>query len=179
MTRWLIPFAALLLCLSAVVYIQRQQDETRASFPAPDFSLTDLHGRSHRLSNYRGKVVFLNLWATWCPPCREEMPSMEHLYRRLQSESFVMLAVSQDEDPAGSVRPFVEQLRLSFPILLDPDGKVPPKYGVTGYPETFVIDRSGSVIDHVIGPRKWDSETSYRYFSDLLSQTTNTEQAAQ
>ncbi len=179
MTRWLIPFAALLLCLSVVLYVQRRQEGELASFAAPDFVLSDLHGRTHRLSDYRGKIVFLNLWATWCPPCREEMPSMEQLYRRLQGDSFVMLAVSQDEDPAISVRPFVEQLHLSFPILLDPDGKVPPNYGVTGYPETFVIDRSGSVIEHVIGPRDWASESSYRYFSALLTGAAEKAQASQ
>lgn len=169
MTRWLISFAALLVVLSGAFYFQQRQEAALSSFPAPDFQLQDLNGRTHRLSDYRGKVVFLNLWATWCPPCRQEMPSMEQLYRRLQGQGFVMLAVSQDEDPRESVRPFVDQMHLSFPILLDPEGKIPPKYGVTGYPETFVIDPSGAVIDHVIGPREWDSEQSFGYFSDLIA----------
>jgi len=178
MKRWLIPFAALLLCLFAVVYFQQSQNTKRTSFPAPNFQLIDLNGRSHRLSDYRGQVVFLNLWATWCPPCRDEMPSMERLYRRLQGEAFVMLAISQDTEPNESVRPFVEQLHLSFPILIDSEGKVPPKYGVTGYPETFVIDRNGGVIDHIIGPRNWASEESYRYFSNLITTSAAPPQAA-
>ncbi len=169
MKRWLIPFAGLLLGLSAILYFQAQRSAVPSSFPAPDFALVDLNGHTHRLSDYRGKIVFLNLWATWCPPCRDEMPSMERLYRRLANTSFSMLAISQDTDPNESVRPFVEQLGLSFPILVDSEGKVPPKYGVTGYPETFIIDPNGAVIDHIIGPRNWESEASYRYFGDLLA----------
>lgn len=169
MKRWLIPFAALLLGLSGILYVQTQRSTVPSRFPAPDFALADLSGHTHRLSDYRGKIVFLNLWATWCPPCRDEMPSMERLYRRLANTNFAMLAISQDTDPNESVRPFVEQFGLSFPILVDREGNVPPKYGVTGYPETFIIDPNGSVIDHIVGPRNWESEASYRYFGDLLA----------
>jgi len=177
MIRGLIAALALLLCIGGAVYYQLNQPRSGASFPAPEFRLPDLHGRSHELSAYRGKIVFLNLWATWCPPCREEMPSMEQLYRRLSDDDFAMLAISQDEQINEAVRPFVEQMRLTFPILLDPDGKVPPKYGVTGYPETFIIDRSGRVIDHIIGPRDWASEASLRYFSNLLHPVAESPQA--
>lgn len=179
MIRWLVALLALLSSLVVAVYFQTSQPRGGASFPAPEFRLPDLHGRTHQLSDYRGKIVFLNLWATWCPPCREEMPSMERLYHRLRDDEFVMLAISQDEQINEAVRPFVEQMRLSFPILLDPQGKVPPKYGVTGYPETFIIDRAGRVIDHIIGPRDWDSELSFRYFSSLLHPTDPDPQAAQ
>ena len=93
---------------------------------------------------------------------------MEALYRRFRERDFMMLAVSQDESGSTAVLPFVEQLGLSFPVLVDPDGKVSRQYGVTGYPETFVIDRKGRVIDHFIGPEEWSSEPSQRYFDDLL-----------
>jgi cytochrome c biogenesis protein CcmG/thiol:disulfide interchange protein DsbE len=124
---------------------------------APDFAVPDLTGRTVRLSGLRGKVVVLNLWATWCPPCVEEMPSMERLHAALGDADFVLLAVSQDEDGKRVVAPFVERLHLSFPVLLDPEREVGDRFGVSGYPETFVIDRNGFVVEHVIGPRDWAS----------------------
>jgi len=176
MKRWIVPFAFLLVALTAAFYYQQQQAGGRAGFPAPDFALNDLYGRSHRLADLRGKVVFLNLWATWCPPCRMEMPSMEHLHRRLQGTDFAMLAVSED-DESDVVRSFVDEMQLTFPIVLAPAGQVPPRYGVTGYPETFIIDRNGQVIQHFIGPEDWDSEQVYRYFVGLLDQKTPPAQA--
>lgn len=153
--------------LAAVFGLQRLQSKP-AAYDAPDFSLPDLNGETHTLSEYRGKVVFLNLWTTWCPPCRLEMPAMERLYRRLRDRDFVMLAVSADEAGKKVVAPFAEDLGLTFPILLDPDGSLSPRYGVTGYPETFVIDREGKVVNHTIGPADWQSEEMVRYFETLL-----------
>ena len=122
---------------------------------APDFVAPDLSGQAVRLSAQRGKVVFLNLWTTWCPPCREEMPSMSDLAKRLAGEDFVMLAVSEDDGGATVVKPFVEQMKLSFPVLVDPTGDVGRRYGVSGYPETFIIDREGRQVARFIGPRNW------------------------
>lgn len=172
MKQWGLPLGLLLLAVGAAFYYQQHQATGRSGFPAPDFALADLDGRRHRLSDYRGKVVFLNIWATWCLPCRMEMPSMERLHRRLQGQDFIMLAVSEDEDGATAVRPFVDELGLTFPILLDPQGVLPPRYGVTGYPETFIIDREGKVVQHTIGPERWDSESAFRYFLTLLDQGT-------
>jgi peroxiredoxin len=124
---------------------------------APDFAVTDLQGRTVRLSALRGKVVLLNLWTTWCPPCVEEMPSMERLWASLHGDDFALLAVSQDEEGRHVVEPFVERMRLSLPVFLDPDRQVGDRYGVWGYPETFVIDRNGYVVERVIGPRNWAS----------------------
>jgi cytochrome c biogenesis protein CcmG/thiol:disulfide interchange protein DsbE len=128
----------------------------KASWVAPDFVIEDLDGAAVRLSNFRGKVVFVNVWTTWCEPCRAEMPSMEALYQRMPKEGFVMLAVSADADGREVVEPFVRELGLTFPVLLDVDGQVPGRYGVTGYPETFIIDRNGKVVAHEIGPRDWN-----------------------
>src|SRR5438034_300145 len=122
---------------------------------APDFVVPDLAGRTVRLSGLRGKVVVLNLWATWCAPCIEEMPSMERLYGRLRDTDFALLAISQDEDGKRVVAPFVERMHLTFPVLLDPERQVGDRYGVTGYPETFLIARNGYVVEHVVGPRDW------------------------
>jgi peroxiredoxin len=177
MKRWGAPFGFLLIALGAAFYYQQQQAAGRAGFPAPDFSLQSLDGRTQHLSDFRGKVVFLNLWATWCPPCRMEMPSMERLHQRLRGKEFVMLAVSEDEAGATAVRPFVDDMRLTFPVLLDPDGGVPSRYGVTGYPETFLIDRSGKVVHHVIGPEDWDREEVYQFLLQLLQQNPDTTQA--
>jgi cytochrome c biogenesis protein CcmG/thiol:disulfide interchange protein DsbE len=171
------PVAALLLGLAAAVYFQLGGSR-RAGFPAPDFALPDLNGRLQRLSDFRGKVVFLNVWATWCPPCRMEMPAMETLYRRLKGRDFVMLAVSQDDEGLKTVKPFVEKNGLTFPVLLDPKASVSGQYGVTGYPETFVIDREGKVVQHVIGPENWENDQSYRYFLGLLQTQPKASQAS-
>lgn len=178
MRRWVLPFAFLLLGLAAAFYYQQQQAVGRAGFPAPDFALQDLRGQTHRLSEFRGRIIFLNVWATWCAPCRMEMPSMEHLYRRLNGKDFVMLAVSEDEDGRAAAQPFVDELGITFPVLLDPQGVVPPRYGVTGYPETFVIDREGHVIHHTIGPENWESEPVVEFFTRLLETGRTTQQAA-
>jgi len=136
---------------------------------APDFAVADLQGRTVRLSALRGKVVLLNLWATWCAPCVEEMPSIERLYRTLRGSDFEVLAVSQDEDGRRVVEPFATKQGLSFPIYLDPEHQVGDRYGVWGYPETFVIDRNGYVVERVIGPRDWDSPASIAGLRTLLA----------
>lgn len=144
---------AAVLVAAAVLWLSRG----RRDWVAPDFVLPDLQGQAVRLSNFRGKVVILNVWTTWCPPCREEMPSIERLYQHIGRDGrFVLLAVSEDEGGRKVVAPFVKELGLTFPVLLDPHQQVAMRYGVTGFPETFVIDRSGRVRVHEIGPRRWD-----------------------
>jgi peroxiredoxin len=136
---------------------------------APDFSLVDLEGRAVRLSALRGKVVLVNVWTTWCPPCREEMPSMDRLYRALESEGFALLAVSQDDQGRAVVDAFVREVPVSFPVLLDPERQVGSAYGVWGYPETFVIDREGLIVERVIGPRDWDTPEQKQQLRDLMA----------
>ena len=136
---------------------------------APDFAVTDLQGRTVRLSALRGKVVVLNLWATWCAPCVEEMPSIERLWSTLQGDDFALLAVSQDEEGRRSVEPFVQRMKFSFPVFLDPEHEVGDRYGVWGYPETFVIDRNGYVAERVIGPRDWASPESLAALRALIA----------
>jgi cytochrome c biogenesis protein CcmG/thiol:disulfide interchange protein DsbE len=139
---------------------------------ADDFAVTDLNGQAVRLSGYRGQVVLLNLWATWCPPCREEMPSMERLWQRFRGKGFVLLAVSQDEEGATAVAPFVKNHQLTFPVLVDPDHQVGDRYGVWGYPESFLIDREGHVVERVIGPRDWSSPQQIAAIERLLATPT-------
>lgn len=167
----LLPLVILAVALLGVALL-RMQTRHEAPYPAPDFALPDLQGRVHRLSDYRGKVVFLNLWATWCPPCRMEMPSIERLYRRFAPEGLVVLAVSVDESGAKAVAPFVRELGITFPVLLDPEGRLGSRLGITGYPETFVIDRGGNVVRHFIGPAEWDEPPMAAYFAGLLAAPT-------
>ena len=163
------PAIAILVVLGAMFAVQQLQRGARGAYAAAEFTLPDLDGTPVRLADLRGKIVFLNLWATWCPPCRAEMPSMETLYRRFRKRDFAMLAVALDSDGAVSVAPFVRELGLTFPILLDTENLLPARYGVTGYPETFIIDRDGNVVKHVIGPENWARPEMFAYIEGLLS----------
>lgn len=120
-----------------------------------DFSLPMPDGRTFRLSEQRGKVVFINFWATWCPPCREEMPSMERLYARQKDGPFTMVAVSLDANPA-LVGPFLKQTRVTFPVALDPKMDLANTYGVRALPASFVVDPRGILVAMALGPRAWD-----------------------
>jgi cytochrome c biogenesis protein CcmG/thiol:disulfide interchange protein DsbE len=111
---------------------------------ASDFTLQTLDGRSVKLSDYRGQVILLNTWASWCPPCRAEMPDLEAYYREHKEDGFVVLAVN-DEESASTVANFIQAQGFTFPVLLDPDGKVMSQYGVRGLPTSFFIDRNGMV----------------------------------
>jgi peroxiredoxin len=135
---------------------------------AQEFVLPTLRRNSVKLSDYRGKVVFLNIWATWCPPCREEMPSMESLYQRLKGREFEMLAVSIDRQGEKVVGPFVAKYGLTFPVLLDPDSKTYKLYGLTGIPETFIIDKKGIIILKMIGPQNWMEKEWLDYFDRII-----------
>jgi peroxiredoxin len=126
----------------------------RRAMTAPDFVLPDLSGKVVRMQDLRGKVVLVNLWATWCPPCVEEMPTLEALAKKMAGRDFVLVAISEDEQPK-LVKPWIEGRGLTFPVLLDERGAVGHDYGVTGYPETFIIDRQGKVVHHHIGYRDW------------------------
>ena len=138
--------------------------------PAPDFALPGLDGKIVRLSDFKGKVVFLNIWATWCSPCREEMPSMEKLYQQMKGQPFEILAVSIDILGAKAVAPFMSELNLTFPALLDPQGSVRQLYGATGVPETFIVDKNGIIAVKVIGARNWASADAVKTFQELAQQ---------
>ncbi|HYC00645.1 MAG TPA: TlpA disulfide reductase family protein [Candidatus Limnocylindrales bacterium] len=117
---------------------------------APDFILQSLDGKVRKLSAYRGQVVLVNLWATWCPPCIEEMPLLNRIADLYRDKGLVVLGVAGDDD-VSRVHDFVERTPLKFEILLDPDGAIGTQYGITGYPETFFVDREGRIRDKIIG----------------------------
>ena len=136
--------------------------------PAPAFTFPGLDGKMVSLADYKGKVVFVNIWATWCPPCRKEMPSMEKLYQQLKGEDFEILAISVDTLGANVVGPFMKEYGLSFPALLDTRGTTQNLYGTTGLPESFIIGRKGVIEKIVIGPTDWSTPDVVRFFRDLL-----------
>lgn len=138
-------------------------------YPAPGFSLQDLSGKTHNLSDYKGKVVLVNVWATWCMPCLVEMPAMESLYGKLKGEKFAMLAVSVDEGGSKAVRRFVEQANLSFPILLSPDGSFLSLYMTRSIPTTFIINKSGIIESRVPGAREWNSPEVIQILQELIN----------
>lgn len=143
--------------------------------PAPDFDLPSLGGKNVRLADLKGKVLFINIWATWCLPCREEMPSMEKLYRLLKGPDFEMIGISVDKDPEKSVAPFVKELGLTFPILLDPKSETAAKYKITGVPETYLVAPNGIIIHHLIGPAKWDRPDVVEALKKLVELSGKTE----
>jgi thiol-disulfide isomerase/thioredoxin len=112
------------------------------------------------LGERRGQVVLINFWATWCPPCREEMPALERLYRQHKEQGLELVAISIDSDPAV-VSPYVKASKLTFPIALDPKAEVANKYGVRALPSSFVVDRQGTMTALALGPRVWDNAASH------------------
>lgn len=144
-------------------------EEIAAGEVAANFDLRDLDGHVVSLSSLRGKVVFLNIWATWCGPCREEMPSMEILFNAFKNRNdFVMLAVSQDHMGRDIVAPYVEKNGYHFEILLDPDNQLQEAYGITGVPETFIIDRKGRIVAHHMGAFDWSRDEVRQALEELL-----------
>lgn len=124
--------------------------------PPVDFELVGLAGKKTRLSSLNGQVVFLNFWATWCGPCRSEMPSMQRMYGALHAEGLEIMAVDLAEEKA-QVQRFVKELGLSFPILLDSDGAVGAQYETRAIPTTYLIDRKGFIFARAVGARTWDT----------------------
>ncbi|GIX49707.1 MAG: hypothetical protein KatS3mg131_3918 [Candidatus Tectimicrobiota bacterium] len=135
---------------------------------AADFDLPDTQGRRWRLAAQRGRVVFLNFWATWCPPCVHEMPTMEALYQALRQRPFVLLAVNMQEDRAR-VAAFMAEHRLHFPALLDAQGRVSDLYRVRGLPTTYLLDCGGHVVGHAVGPRPWGTPAVHALLATLLA----------
>jgi peroxiredoxin len=138
--------------------------------PAPDFALQNLSGQPVRLRQFQGKLVLLNFWATWCAPCLVEMPSMERLYQTFKQTEFVLLAVSLDRQGAPAVESFVQEMQLTFPILLDSTSEIGRSYGVRGLPSTYLIDPDGQLIGAAVGARDWARTEAKALIAGLLRQ---------
>jgi peroxiredoxin len=137
---------------------------------APDFVSENLRGGNTGLADYKGKIVLLNFWATWCMPCRAEMPGMETLWQKYKEQGLVIAAVSVDEGSRGRIETFSKLLDLSFPILLDPESEVSDLYKVSNMPTSFLIDRNGKIISRIVGTEEWASPEAVQLVEDILSQ---------
>ncbi len=147
---------------------------------APQFEAIDLRGNPARLSDYEGEVVMINIWATWCAPCRFEMPSMERLHQRFKDDGLRILAISVDAKlgeadqvgrPGGDLQAFADSLGLTFTILHDPSGEIQNLYQTTGVPETLLVGRDGVIYKKVAGPTEWDASEHQELIRRLLVAT--------
>ena len=146
---------------------------------APDFLVNTMDGGSATLADFEDKVLLINVWATWCAPCKEEMPAMQRLYEALEGTDFEILAVSVDAPigelgsngmPGGDLAAFAEEYGLTFPILHDPQGRIQQVYQTTGVPETFIVGRDGVIYKKVAGPTDWDAPVNQELVRRLLGE---------
>jgi peroxiredoxin len=135
---------------------------------APLFTLEDLNGKKVNLKQYREQIVFLNFWATWCGPCKEEMPSMEALHQKFKERGFVFLTISVDYEEAKKVKEFIQKHRYTFPVLLDPKCMTLDLYGVKGIPTTILIDKKGKMIGRAVGPKDWKHQEIENVLNQLI-----------
>jgi len=176
------PYAyALVGVVLLIVVAWLNQDRIQpvtAGTVAPEFEINDLEGGLARLSDHSGEVVLVNIWATWCLPCRIEMPSMERLYQEIGEDGFEIMAVSIDAAlgqfdqagrPGGDIEVFADSLGLTFPMLHDPSGGIERLYRTTGVPETFLIGRDGIIYKKVAGGTEWDAPQHKELIQRLLA----------
>jgi len=164
---------ALVFGTALAVKIAPQIDLVSVGSRAPGFRAVNVAtGRPVTAADYRGKVVLLNVWATWCAPCRVEMPSMERLYRRLGGADFRVVAVSIDEEGDSVVQAFARDLGLTFEILHDQSGAIKKDYQATGVPESWVLNRDGVIIKKVIGASEWDGPVNETLIRRLIDDRT-------
>ncbi len=160
---WMVP--------AAVAHMQAFENmgiaKPRTEREAPDFSLKDINGNTVNLKDFQGKPVLLNFWATWCEPCKEELPSMQRLYETLSSQGIEVVAISIDRKNLDRVKKYVDEYKLTFPILLDPDQKVRKHYYIMGLPTTYLIGPGGKLKGFASGARVWDSPDSIEMMTSL------------
>ncbi len=162
--------------LTVGVFLSEDVGRVEVGTDAPDFTAVDLAtGDTVRLADYKGEVVLLNLWATWCAPCRIEMPSIQRLTDLLRPEGLKVLAVSVDVVSPEDVMSFVNELALDFTVLQDRTQRVEMVYQTTGLPETFVINRRGEIVHWHIGPDEWDKPAHIERLRRLLQEQTEGE----
>jgi peroxiredoxin len=142
--------------------------ESIASESAPALTLKTVDGKTVHLSDYHGKWVFLNFWATWCPPCLQEMPEMEIFYQHFKAKNLVMLAVSVDKDDPSKIAAFIKNHNYTFEVFLDQDGESLSKFGGSSIPATFIINPNGEIVSQASGPRNWNDPEIIDYFNNMM-----------
>lgn len=158
-------FVLILICLAALAGCE-QATPPPPEGAAPDFALKDTDGNKVRLSDYRGKVVLLEFWATWCPPCKLAIPDLNALQEKYNGEDFALLSISVD-DPMDTLTPFVEEYEVKFPVLVN-DAHVERLYGVINIPTTFIIDREGNIASKHLGYVPGTAEMISKEIEELL-----------
>lgn len=175
--RWCLSLASVLLIgawrssyalEAADLFAALEIQVMKPPMEAISFGAGTLDGKKVSLQDFRGKVVFLNFWASWCTPCRQEMPAMEELYRAFKVKGFVVVAVNVKESHAAAAA-FANELKVTYPILLDPKGEVSVLYGAWALPLTYLIDREGVIIARAFGPRPWAGQQAKALITRLLS----------
>lgn len=166
---WGVVAIAALVVFAFARPMYRQGEPTVAGKTAQDFP-TEINGKLGRLSDLRGKVVVLNFWATWCPPCVEETPSLNRLQKYIESRNGVVLGVSVDDDPEAYEK-FLKDQGVNFPTFREPTRKLALDYGTPVFPDTYIIDRHGKIARKFYGPQQWDSPDMLAYFDAILGQT--------
>lgn len=137
---------------------------------APDFTVEDIYGKEVKLYSFKGKVILLIFWATWCGPCKKEMPSMEALYQQLKHQDFILLGISVDYEKKETVKEFIEKNGFSFPILLDPKLRVYYLYEIGVIPTAILIDKQGGIIGKAVGPKDWTAPEVVSLINLLIKQ---------
>ena len=157
--RWLLSFTLLLSSATFSVSHAARESLTlvKGTPPAADFSLPDMDGEQHKLSDFRGKTVIVNFWATWCPPCRAELPSMNRAWAKIKDDNVVMIAINVGEDE-DTIFSFMGDYPIDFLMLMDQNSQVTESWPVKGLPTTYVIDPKGRLYYRVIGSREWDAD---------------------
>lgn len=169
---WMTPILALALFLVYGWWTRPAPEPDlgpRVGETLADFNLPDMNGRSVRLAALKGKVVFINVWTTWCPPCIEEMPTIQRLHEQLNPKGLVVLAINMDALGKQTVEPFLAKRHLTFPILLDPASQTERLYRTAGIPESFIVDKAGRLVEKIVGPRDWAHPEVIALFERLLA----------
>jgi cytochrome c biogenesis protein CcmG, thiol:disulfide interchange protein DsbE len=169
MKKLFLPITMICLAFLLLVACGQRAKMAEIGQPAPGFKLVDTNGTTWNLEDLKGKVVFLNFWATWCPPCRQELPSMQRVHATMPADTFVMLTILSNDDPAIASS-LAAKIGATFPILIDPKNKAAQAYGLTGVPETYIIDKQGMLREKFIGAIQWDSAESLQMLQKYISQ---------
>ncbi len=170
-----IPVLLVIICGALYCSITSSSEKTQPLYPVPnsppavDFKLKDSDGNVYQLKQYRGRVVIVNFWTTWCPPCRFELPSMERAYKQLKKDGVEILAINVGEN-ADTIFTFTADYPVSFPLLMDIDSSVINDYPVVGLPTTYIVDTNGRLVYRAVGTREWDDADLLKQIKALVKQ---------